>query len=89
MESLACATPVIASTARGVAELVGGDAGIVFPTTSVIALARSMDWIVDHPVEARSMGARGRSRMQRVYDLRLLIARHERLYREVLRVGHR
>jgi glycosyltransferase involved in cell wall biosynthesis len=86
MEALALELPVIGSSARGNAELVG-DSGVIIPIGDVAALAQAMDRLVEHPDEASAMGRRGRDRMVERYDLRVLIARHEALYEDVL-VGH-
>ena len=83
MEALALEVPVVASTARGNAELVDAD-GFVVETGDVQALARSMSWLVDHPDERRAMGLRGRARMVERYDMRKLIGLHEELYRGML-----
>jgi glycosyltransferase involved in cell wall biosynthesis len=83
MEALALEVPVIASTARGNAELVGED-GRMFATGDVAALARWMDWFLDHRDDATAMGRAGRRRMVEVYDLGALFRRHERLYDELL-----
>jgi glycosyltransferase involved in cell wall biosynthesis len=84
MEALSLEVPVIASTARGNRELVGADSGLLFDTGDVRALAGAMDWLIDHPVERRAMGLRGRERMVGRYDLSILVQMHEALYREML-----
>jgi glycosyltransferase involved in cell wall biosynthesis len=86
MEALALEVPVIASTARGNAELVGED-GRLFTTGDVDALARAMDWFLDHRSEAAAMGHAGRQRMVEEYDLEALFRRHERLYDGLLAEG--
>ena len=83
MEALALEIPVIASSARGNAELVG-DEGFVVETGDARALAQAMDWLVDHPDQQREFGRRGRQRMVERYDLGHLIARHEALYAGML-----
>lgn len=85
MEALALEVPVIASTARGNEELVRGDGGLLVPTGDVMRLAAAMDWMVEHPDEARLMGARGRARITGRYELATVIQMHERLYRDLLR----
>ena len=83
MEALALEIPVVASSARGNAELVGED-GFVVETGNAEALATAMDWLAEHPAEAREFGRRGRQRMVERYDLSHLIARHEALYAGML-----
>ena len=83
MEALALEVPVAATAARGNAELVGDD-GFVLPIGDVAALAGALDWLIEHPADARAMGARGRRRMVERYDLQHVIDLHDRLYRAVL-----
>jgi glycosyltransferase involved in cell wall biosynthesis len=84
MEALSLEVPVIASTARGNRELVGDDRGLIFQTGQVGELVGALDWMIDHPDEARQMGSRGRARMVERYDVRVLLRMHEDLYREML-----
>ncbi|HKG55904.1 MAG TPA: glycosyltransferase [Candidatus Limnocylindrales bacterium] len=84
MEALALEVPVIASTARGNAELVEEETGIIVPTADVSGLARAMDWLVEHPIEREAMGRAGRPRMVARYDIRLLLTRHEEMYAAML-----
>ncbi len=84
MESLAVATPVISSAARGVGELLYPDRGIVVPVGDVREFARAMDWLLAHPAEARGMGLEGQRKMRESYELQVVIAEHERLYADVM-----
>ncbi len=84
MEALSLEVPVIASTARGNAELVGSDSGLIVPTGDVGGFAAAMDWMIDHPAERHGMGVRGRARMVEGYDLEIVIERHEEMYRQML-----
>lgn len=84
MEALSLEVPVVASTARGNRELVGSDAGFIFPIGRVDQLAYRMDWLIEHPADAEEMGRRGRTRMVEQYDLRPLVRMHEDLYRGML-----
>ena len=83
MEAMALEVPVIASSARGNGDLIGSDAGLVVSVGDVPAFAAAMDWLLDHPAEARQMGHRGRMRAVERYDLGILIPMHEKLYRAV------
>ena len=85
MEALALEVPVVASTARGNEEMVDGDSGLLVPTGDVRRIAAAMDWLVDHPDEARLMGVRGRARMRERYELASVIRLHERVYLDLLR----
>jgi glycosyltransferase involved in cell wall biosynthesis len=83
MEALALEVPVVASTARGNAELVR-DSGAIVAIGDVVGLASAMDRLAERTVEARDMGQRGRERMVNRYDLDALIAQHERLYADLV-----
>ena len=85
MEALALTVPVVASTARGNAELVR-DSGFIVDTGDVVAIAHAMDWLADHPEDGRAMGARGRARIVDGYDVASVIDAHEALYAAMLRL---
>ena len=84
MEGLSLEVPVIASEARGNAELVGSDAGFIFPIGDARALAGHIDWLNEHPDEARAMGRAGRARMVERYDIGRLVPLHDELYASLL-----
>ena len=84
MEALSLGVPVIASTARGNAELVGPDRGILVPVGDPRALATAMDRLIADHSEARRMGARGRAEMVERFDVRTVIGEHEAMYRSML-----
>ena len=84
MEAMSLEVPAIVSTARGNAELIGDDCGILVPIGDVDGLAAAMDRLVDHPDEAAEMGARGRIRMIERFDLARLLTLHDKLYRDLL-----
>jgi glycosyltransferase involved in cell wall biosynthesis len=83
MESLACGVPVVGSDVRGTRDLLHQGCGLLFPVGNIGKLAESLDWVLHHPETASRMGATGRETM-RAYDLRRIIAMHERLYGEAL-----
>lgn len=82
MESLALAVPVIASDIRGARDLLDGGCGLLVRPGDIDGFARAMDWIMDHPAEARDMGVVGRERMAK-YDIRSIVAIHEALYQRL------
>lgn len=84
MEALALEVPVVASTARGNAELVRDDAGFVVGTGDVAAMTAAMEALAADPDAARAMGRAGRARMVERHDLRRVLALLEALYADVL-----
>ncbi len=86
MEALSLEVPVVASSARGNAELVA-DSGFITPVGDVTGMATSLDWLLDHPDEARRMGRRGRVRMADRYDIAPILRMHERMYLDLIEDG--
>jgi glycosyltransferase involved in cell wall biosynthesis len=83
MEAMAASKPVIGTRIRGTEELLRGSAGILVPVGDVTAIASAMEWVVNHPEDARAMGERARRRV-REYGQDRVAAAHERLYSELL-----
>jgi glycosyltransferase involved in cell wall biosynthesis len=86
LESLACGTPVIASNLPGVRTVVADpvDGRLVEPG-SIDDLAGKLNALLSLPEEQRrAMGQAGRQRVTSRYDWRLIGARLEALYAEVL-----
>jgi glycosyltransferase involved in cell wall biosynthesis len=83
MESLSLEVPVIGADVRGIRDLLEDGTGILFEAGDVDALAHAMTWILDHPDQARAMGAQGRVKMAG-HDIRSILMLHEALYREAL-----
>jgi glycosyltransferase involved in cell wall biosynthesis len=61
---MACGTPVVASRAGALPEVVGtdGDCGVLVPPGDVDALATALGRLLDSPAERERMGAAGRAR---------------------------
>lgn len=86
MESMSAGTPVIGSDIRGVRDLLGDGAGLLFPVGNVEELARRIDWLRENPAAARTMAGVAKQRIER-YDVRNLLGEHERLYENLLTAG--
>lgn len=85
MEALCLEVPVIASDARGNAEVVGPEGGFIVPQGDPAGLARAMDRLLAEPELAGTMGRLGRSRMVDHYSQEVVIAMHETMYTAMLR----
>jgi glycosyltransferase involved in cell wall biosynthesis len=68
IEALAAGLPVVASDARGVADVVGG-AGVVVPTGDAAALAGAIGELLADPGRRAELGRRARARAEERYSL--------------------
>lgn len=85
VESLACATPVIASDLPGVRTLVdAGRDGWRVPPGDTAALAAALANVLGDAARARCMGLQGRAKVVTHFDWRVIGARLEGIYQEVL-----
>ncbi len=83
MEAMAMGRPVIGTNIRGTRDLLKDGGGMLVPPGDVVELARAMDWIAEHPTEARKMGREGLSQVQK-YRIENVLKMHEELYDELL-----
>jgi glycosyltransferase involved in cell wall biosynthesis len=68
LEAMACALPVVATTADGIPQLVDdGVTGYLCPVGDLEALAHSCRQLIDHPDLRSRMGAAARHRAQHVF----------------------
>lgn len=85
IESLACATPVIASDIPGVRTVVEhGSDGMLVPPRDSHALAKAIQAVTANEDQRRAMGERGRARVEAHYAWEQIGARLEALYYQVL-----
>jgi glycosyltransferase involved in cell wall biosynthesis len=86
LEAMAAGLPVVATNVGGIAELVTTPAtGTLVPPAQPPALAAAILELVRNPGRAAAMGAAGRQRVEDEFDVRVVTARYEALYRAVLR----
>lgn len=64
MEAMACGTPVLATDAGALPEVVA-DAGLLVPTEDAAALATALARLLDHPAERAELATRGLQRAAR------------------------
>jgi len=86
LESMALATPVIATRARGSRDLLDLGVGISVPVGDPEALANAMIWMHENPAQAREMGLRGRANISR-FALSKILQLHNELYTGLLGSG--
>jgi glycosyltransferase involved in cell wall biosynthesis len=85
LEAAACALPAVATDAPGTAEvLVDGETGLLAPVGDAPALARTMQTMMQMPMEERrAMGLRARARIMENFGMESVLDRWESLYREL------
>jgi len=83
MEAMALGVPVVGSDARGVRDLLEGGHGLVVPVGDTAALAKAIEWVLDHPHESAEMARRARQRVEE-FSLERVVRLHHELYAEAL-----
>ncbi len=84
-EAMVMRLPVAATAVDGVPELVEhGVTGLLSKPRDTSALAQNVLWLLNDPVEARRMGARGHSRVVPAFDVDHMVRSIERVYERVL-----
>jgi glycosyltransferase involved in cell wall biosynthesis len=87
MEYMAAGKPVVVTDGGGSSELiVDGEHGFLVPASDPKAVAGRLEFLLDHPSDAKRMAAAGRSRVQEMFSLTRLAENTLSMYREVLRV---
>ncbi len=86
IEALACATPLVATTAGALPEVVGADgvSALHVPPGDPEALAVAIGRVLDDPAFAARLGAAGRARVVEHYTWRAVAERTVAWYRAVL-----
>jgi glycosyltransferase involved in cell wall biosynthesis len=81
LEAMACGLPVAATGVGGTPEVVAeGVTGLLTPSADPAALAAAILRLRREPELARHLGAAGRQRIERHFDVRRMVAAYERLY---------
>ena len=84
-EALASARPVVATAVNGIPDLVEpGSTGLLVPPQDPRALAESVEWMIDHPAEAKRMGELGQARVRAIFVPEHMCALLDERYRALL-----
>jgi glycosyltransferase involved in cell wall biosynthesis len=84
-EAMACGTPVIASEAGALPEVVGtGGGGVLVPPDAPEALAKAIASLLEQPEARRALSARARSRVESAYAWPRVAERTAAEYRRVV-----
>lgn len=85
IEAMVYGVPTVVTDTGGTAELVvDGETGFVVPPGDAVALARSLQYLCEHPTEAAAMGRHGRERIDRHFNIRDTIAKTLSLYQNMI-----
>jgi glycosyltransferase involved in cell wall biosynthesis len=85
LEAMAAGLPVVATDVGGIAEAVAhGEAGLLIPPGNPNALAKALERLLHDSDERRRLGACGRERARRLFDVPRFRRTHIELYRREL-----
>jgi glycosyltransferase involved in cell wall biosynthesis len=84
-EAMAMAKPVIASRIEGLPEVVDdGRTGLLVPPADPVSLAQAIVELAADPARRQALGLQGRARVEELFTLNRMIARHEDFYERLL-----
>ncbi len=84
-ESMACGTPVVATSAGALPEVVGEDgAGILVPPRDAKALAMAIRQVLEDRGQRERMAKAGRERVENLFSWRKVAERTVEVYKELL-----
>jgi glycosyltransferase involved in cell wall biosynthesis len=85
LEAMYCSRPVVGVDAGGVPEEVDdGVTGFLYSPGDVIQLAEKIISLLTNPELAREMGKAGKKRVEQVFNKKILYARMEDIYKNML-----
>ncbi len=88
VEAMAVGIPVVSTMVGGVGEIVrDGVDGLLVAQGDVEGVARGVLALLANDARRHSMAEEGRRRVETLVDLRMIVAQHEHLYRELAREG--
>ena len=84
-EAMACGTPVVATSAGALPEVMGvGNGGLLVPPDDPEALAKAIATLLEQPDTRREMGTRARPLIEAAFSWPRVAERTARIYREVV-----
>lgn len=83
LEAMALRKPVVASRVSALPEIVAdGETGLLVPPADPEALADALITLLNDPVRARSLGDRGRARLEKEFTVQRMARQHAAVYKE-------
>ena len=87
LEAMASGKPIVATHAGGSSEVIlNGENGFLVNPGDVEGIAGALIQLLSDPLLAVAMGRSGRERLTREYDVKYMVRRIERLYRELVKI---
>jgi glycosyltransferase involved in cell wall biosynthesis len=88
LEALALGRAAVSTPVTGIPELIAdGDTGLLVPPGNPEALSRAIERLLRNPELRAALGARGRARMERDFDIQRNAARQRALWRDASERG--
>jgi glycogen synthase len=85
LQAAQMARPIVATRIGGLPEVVAeGETGLLFKQDDSAALADSILYMLEHPVEAQRMGEAARKRAREKFSLDATVSAYETLYRRLI-----
>jgi glycosyltransferase involved in cell wall biosynthesis len=84
IEAAAMELPIVTTDAPGCREVVDdGVNGLLVPVGDAGALARAIEYLLDHPDKCREFGKAGREKVLREFDQKIVFSLTDQVYREL------
>ncbi|MBI4233940.1 MAG: glycosyltransferase family 4 protein, partial [Chloroflexi bacterium] len=85
VEAMAAGKPLVATEGGGVKEIVvDRETGLLVPVGNVEAIAGAINWLLENPERARSMGVAGKRRAELFFSVEAHATNVQTLYNELL-----
>jgi len=83
MEAFCAGIPVIGTKIRGIQDLLSDNCGLLVEVGDIQALSQAIAEMIDHPQQAKEMGANGRHKVAS-YDVQNIIELYTQIYHQAL-----
>ena len=85
-EAMAHCKPVVSTDTDGSREvIIDGTTGIIVPPKDSEAMAKAILFLLERPILMAEMGKSGKKRVEKYFNTRQFISKHESFYREILK----
>jgi glycosyltransferase involved in cell wall biosynthesis len=86
VEAAACGRAVVTTDVAGCRDAINPDVtGVLVPVRDAEALAEAIKGLINNPSRCQSMGIAGRALAEREFDVQEIVAKHLRIYQELIR----